>query len=219
MSIIKFMDFLVTKGFPQDISRKIIHVAAGSWVIFWPLFYAGHWSYVLNIAVAVLWTLLFIVKGLTANPEDYAVKTMTRSGNPKELLRGPLFFTIVMEILGIFFFMQYPAVVTMGILGWGDGLAPVIGKHFGKRKYKLLGREKTIEGSIGMFLFGLIGSLILVLIVQPVGMPRTLESLILSIPIACIVATIVEALSPADVDNILIPLATMFTLYSIPISA
>ncbi len=115
--------------------------------------------------------------------------------------------------------MQYPAVVTMEILGWSDGLAPVIGKHFGKRKYKLLGREKTIEGFIGMFLFGLIGSLILVLIVQPVGMPRTLESLILSILIACIVVIIIEALSPADADNILIPLATMFTLYSILISA
>ncbi len=212
MSIIKFMDFLVTKGFPQDVSRKIVHVAAGSWVIFWPLFCAKDLSYVLNIAVAVLWTILFIVKGLTASSEDYAVKTMTRSGDPKELLRGPLFFTLVMEVLGVFFFMNYAAVVTMAILGWGDGLAPLIGKYYGRRKYKLLGREKTIEGSLGMFLFGFLGSLILVFVVQPIGMPQSIESLILSILIACLIGTIVEAISPADIDNILIPIATMIYL-------
>jgi len=209
MSIIKFMDFLVTKGFPQDISRKIIHIAAGSWVVFWPIYYGAHWSYVLNIAVAFMWTVLFIVKGLTASPEDYAVKTMTREGNPKELLKGPLFFTLVMNTLGIFFFMQYSAVVTMAILGWGDGLAPLFGKYYGKHKYKLLGREKTLEGSLGLFIFGIIGALILTLIVRPIGMPADFILLFSSICIAALIGTIVEAVSPADVDNILIPLVLM----------
>jgi len=216
MSIIKFMDVLVSKGFPQDISRKIIHIAAGSWVIFWPLYYAAHISYVLNIAIALLWTVLFVTKGLTATPDDPAVKTMTRTGDPKELLRGPLFFTITMEILGIFFFMKFSAVAAMAVLGWGDGLAPLFGKYYGKHKYKLIGREKTIEGSIGMFLFGYIGLLVLSLIVWPSGMPLNITQLLISGLIISLIATIVEALSPADVDNFIIPFVVVLILEFFP---
>lgn len=218
MSVIKFMDLLVGKGFPQDISRKIVHIAAGSWVIFWPLYYGGHWSYVLNIAVAFMWTLLFLIKGFTATADDTAVKTMTRTGNPRELLRGPLFFTLVMDTLGILFFMKYSAVVTMAVLGWGDGLAPLFGKYYGRRKYRLFGNEKSIEGSLGMFIFSIIGSLLLVAIVNPVGRPLAFPALILDILLISLIATVVEALSPPDVDNLLIPLVVMlYYLYIFPI--
>ncbi len=215
MSIIKFMDILVVRGFPQDVSRKIVHIAAGSWVIFWPLYYEAHWSYILNIAVAFMWTILFLVKGLTASPDDTAVKTMTRTGDPKELLKGPLFFTLVMDVLGIFFFMKYSAVVTMAILGWGDGLAPVFGKYYGKRKYELLGNEKSFEGSLGMLIFGIIGSLILVSIINPIGKPVSIQGLFLDIVLISLIATFVEAISPADIDNLLIPFVTMLYYLSI----
>lgn len=217
MGIIKFMDILVAKGFPQDVSRKIIHIAAGSWVIFWPIYYGNHWSYVLNIFVAAMWTFLFLVKGFTGTPDDPAVKTMTRTGDPKELLKGPLFFTLVMNTLGIFFFMQYSAVVTMAVLGWGDGLAPLFGKYYGKHKYKLLGKEKTVEGSLGMLIFGIIGALILTLIVNPVGMPNDFAALLMNILVVSIIATIVEAISPADIDNILIPVVVMVYFLYFPI--
>jgi len=218
MSVIKFMDFLVTKGFPQDISRKIVHIAAGSWVVFWPLYYGGHWSYVFNIAVAFMWTILFLVKGFTATPEDTAVKTMTRTGDPKELLKGPLFFTLVMDTLGVLFFMKYSAVVTMAILGWGDGLAPLFGKYFGRRKYRLLGNEKSVEGSLGMFIFGIIGALILTATINPIGKPMIFGDMILDLVLISLIATIVEALSPADIDNLLIPFITMlYYFYVFPI--
>ncbi len=211
-SIIKLMDVFVSKGFPQDLSRKIIHIAAGSWVWVWPLMDPSDgWSYAFNISIAVLWTLLFLVKGLTAGPEDMAVKTMTRTGDPKELLKGPLFFTLAMEFIGIFYFMTFPGVVTMAYLGWGDGLAPYIGKVYGKRKYKLLGREKSIEGSITVFVAGFLGALLLHLLVFG-ALPLAPQSL-LQIAILGVVAVIVEAISPADVDNLLIPAALLLAYY------
>jgi len=42
--VIGMMDKLVTKGFPSDLSRKIIHIAAGSYLMFWPLFATSHWT-------------------------------------------------------------------------------------------------------------------------------------------------------------------------------
>ncbi len=38
-------------GFNADISRKFIHVMAGCWILFWPLFDVTHWSWRLNILV------------------------------------------------------------------------------------------------------------------------------------------------------------------------
>ena len=208
MSIIKIMDKMVTKGFPQDISRKIIHISAGSWVVFWPLFYGGHWSYIFNIAVAVLWTLLFLVKGLTASSDDPAVKTMTRTGDPKELLRGPLFFTLVMEFIGIFYFMKLEGVLTMAALGWGDGLAPVFGKYYGKTKYSVWGNEKSLQGSLAMLIFTIIGALILTAFSNFIFNYQPAD-LIRNIVIVAFVATIVEAVSPKDIDNLLIPLSVL----------
>ncbi len=201
--VIGLMDKLVAKGFPQDLSRKVIHIAAGSWIWVWPLLDPSDgWSYIFNITVAALWTLLFIKTGLKGSPEDTAVKTMTRTGNPKELLLGPLFFTLSMEYIGIFHFMTFIGVVVMGYLGWGDGIAPYIGGKYGKHKYKLLGREKSIEGSIAVLLAGLFGSILLYILVF-YSFPTATQ--LLWIFILGVIATLVEAVSPSDVDNLLIP--------------
>lgn len=204
-TIIAIMNKLVDKGFPPDLSRKIIHIAAGSWIWVWPLLDPSDgWSYIFNISVAVLWSILFITKGLKASPDDPAVKTMTRTGDPKELLKGPLFFTLAMEFVGIFLFMKFIGVAIMGYLGWGDGIAPYVGKKWGKHKYKLLGREKSIEGSIAVFIAGFLGSLLLYLLVF-YSFPSLQE--LYKLIVLGIIAVIVEAVSPSDVDNLLIPAA------------
>ena len=199
------MDIAVTKGFPQDISRKIVHMAAGSWIIFWPIFDASNWSYTFNILVAVLWTLMFIQKGLKGTPEDQAVKTMTRTGDPRELLRGPLFFTLVMEFVGIFLYMDIKGVVTMAALGWGDGLAPLFGKYYGSKKYSVFGNEKSLQGSLAMFFFAFIASIIFSLIILPGAILRNFSMFTVDLLIIAIIAAFVEAISPKDVDNLLIP--------------
>jgi len=107
----------------SKISRKCIHIAAGSWIIFWPFFCVEHWTWRLNILVPAVYTIQLFVKGifLRDGSSDEDVKTMTRSGSPAELLLGPIFFTILMSIMGIFFFRQQIAVVIMSCLGFGDG--------------------------------------------------------------------------------------------------
>ncbi len=206
-AIVGIMDFAVKKGFPQDLSRKVVHIAAGSWLIFWPLFDASHWTKYLNIAPAALWTILLLIKGFTAKEDDQAVKTMTRYGDRRELLKGPLYFTIVMNVMGTIFFSTSLALTAMGILGWGDGLAPVFGKKMGKHKYNFV-TEKSLEGSIAFFLFGLFGALLFNILFA------TSEINYVLILICITVTTILEALSPKDLDNLIIPVAVI-VLYSI----
>lgn len=202
--VVAVMDKLVQKGFPQNLSRKIVHICAGSWLIFWVLFDHSHWSKYLNIAPAFIWTVLLLVKGFTAKDNDDAVKTMTRTGDRKELLKGPLYFTIVMNLMGTEFYYTAAAAIAMGFLGWGDGLAPVFGQKYGKHKYDVV-TEKSFEGSAAFLIFGIFGAVINSLIL--------FGTFDFSVIFLCgIIAVIVEAFSPKDVDNLLIPAVILLIL-------
>jgi dolichol kinase len=232
--IIILMARLVDSGkLSSDLSRKVIHIAAGSFIWIW-LFIdpSDKFSYLFNIAVPFLFFLTFLRKGTSGDPEDKDVKTMTRTGDPRELLKGPLYFTIVMMIAGTLFFGSYAGMLMMAIVGWGDGIAPYIGQRYGNHKYKTFGREKSIEGSIGVFLFSIVGSLIFYILLGIIGSPGIIGvadtsvlvdpsaapiTMIIIIVIISFIIMIVEALSPADLDNLLIPAATLIMILIIQV--
>jgi len=196
-AVVGIMDKLVKRGFPQDLSRKIVHICAASWLLFWPLFDPSHLSKYLNIVPSFVWMILLFQKGFFAKPDDEAVKTMTRTGDRKELLRGPLYFTVIMNILGTVYFFNPIAAVSMGILGWGDGLAPYFGQKYGKHKYNFV-TEKSVEGSIAFVIFGFFGSVLFSLVIFG-------EFNLIYILISLAASAIVEALSPKDMDNVFVP--------------
>ncbi|MFW9917105.1 MAG: diacylglycerol/polyprenol kinase family protein [Candidatus Thorarchaeota archaeon] len=227
--IIFLMEKLVKSGrLSSDLSRKVVHIAAGSFVWVW-LFMdpSDGWSYAFNITVPFLFFLTFLYKGLMLEEgtDDKDVIAMTRTGNPRELLRGTLYFTIVMMVAGTVLFGSWAGMLMMAIVGWGDGIAPYIGKRWGSHTYKMpFGREKTIEGSIGVAVFSIVGSLIFLGLLGIVGGPIDatdavlqdpeveLTMIIVVIVILAIVAMLVEALSPADLDNLFIPASTIIVL-------
>ncbi|MCW8798661.1 MAG: phosphatidate cytidylyltransferase [Prosthecochloris sp.] len=203
-SVPPLMDYLVSNhGLSRDISRKIVHICAGSVIIFLPLFQDGHWTQYLNVLVFVVWTLLLVQKGFFAADDDQAVKTMTRTGDKRELLRGTLYFVLVATICGTVFYKQFAGVMAMAVLGWGDGLAPIFGMKLGKMKYRVF-CEKTIEGSLAFFVGSALAGLFFVWLIVPSAYN---PPVILSI---ALVATILEGMSPKEVDNILIPVAVVF---------
>lgn len=202
-SVPPLMDWLVTNhGLPRDISRKITHICAGSVIIFLPLFREGDWSHYLNITVFAVWTVLLIQKGLFAADDDQAVKTMTRTGDKRELLKGTLYFVIVAMICGTLYYKQFAGVLAMAVLGWGDGLAPIVGTRMGKMKYKVLS-DKSVEGSLAFLVGSLLASLFFVWLIVPSAYdPVKIAMIVLA-------ATIIEGISPKEVDNILIPAAVI----------
>ncbi|MHA1975799.1 MAG: diacylglycerol/polyprenol kinase family protein [Candidatus Hodarchaeales archaeon] len=221
--IILLMEKMVTSGkLSSDLSRKVIHIAAGSFIWTWLFIDTSDGiTYIFNIAVPLLFFFTFLYKGYRGSPDDKDVKTMSRTGDPRELLKGTLYFTIIMMIAGTIFFGSYVGMLMMAILGWGDGIAPYIGKRYGSHKYKTFGREKSIEGSIGFFLFALLGSLFFWIFLGTLGAvdPPVLANpgvdifeILIVIILCCFVATVVEVFSPADLDNILVPASTLITL-------
>ncbi len=204
---VALLDFFVKKGLSPEISRKIIHIAAGSWLIFWLFYDATHWTKYLNVLPAFLWTLLLLYKVFFSKLDDKAVQTMTRTGDRRELLKGPLYFTIVMTIMGTVFYNSPVALTAMGFLGWGDGLAPVIGKKFGKIKYTIV-TAKTLEGSFAFLFFGFFGAVGFHYLL--IGSFKPFELLFCGI-----IAALAEAVSPKDIDNLIIPAAIIILYFFI----
>ena len=197
--LVAVMNFCVSRlNLPQDISRKVTHIGAGSLIGFLALYNDLHWSKYLNVTIFVVWIILLIQKGLFASDEDEAVKTMTRNGDKAELLKGPLYFVIVATICGTLFYKTFPGIMAIATLGWGDGIAPIVGSRYGRLKYEVLS-NKSVEGSLSMLIVAFAASTFFVWLIIPT------ELNILRIFLLCVVATVVEACSPKEIDNILIP--------------
>lgn len=197
--LVAVMNFCVTRfNLPQDISRKLTHIGAGSLIGFLALYNDLHWSKYLNVTIFVVWIILLIQKGLFASDDDEAVKTMTRNGDKSELLKGPLYFVIVATICGTLFYKTFPGIMAIATLGWGDGIAPIVGSRYGKLKYEVLS-SKSVEGSLSMLIAAFAASVFFVWLIIPN------ELNIVRILLLSAIATVVEACSPKEIDNLLIP--------------
>lgn len=144
------------------ISRKIVHVAAGSWLIAWPLFSTDHGTWRLNIFVPALYAVQLLIKGwIVQDANDPYVRSMTRTGNPKELLNGPPVFTLVMCVVGLHAFQPNVSFVIMACLGFGDGIAPLAGYYFPLGRYPTWpfqeGDYKTLSGSLAFCVAAVMG--------------------------------------------------------------
>ncbi len=205
--LVAVMNFCVTRfNLPQDISRKLTHIGAGSLIGFLALYNDLHWSKYLNVTIFVVWIILLIQKGLFASDDDEAVKTMTRNGHKSELLKGPLYFVIVATICGTVFYKTFPGIMAIATLGWGDGIAPIVGSRYGKLKYEVLS-SKSVEGSLSMLIAAFAASVFFVWLIIPN------ELNIVRILLLSTIATVVEACSPKEIDNLLIPSVVILTAY------
>ena len=99
------------------------------------------------------------------------------------------------EPIGIF------GAVGVLIMGYGDGLATIIGS---KIKSNKLFKNKTIAGSLTMLIASFIVSLI------TLSVANTYNFVVYAFIIS-VVATIVELITPFNLDNITVPLIASFT--------
>lgn len=173
------------------LSRKMVHMAAACICLWWTLFHEEHWTWRLNVAVPALYAAQLLVKGLiVADPNDSDVKTMSRTGRPIELCQGPLLFVMVLIYTGLYQFKTDVGVYMIAAMGFGDGLAPLVGTYLPFGYYKIGGGIKTLSGSAGVFVGTIIG---IVYLSAGVGVPATLYAdRVLGV---ALVATLAEAVT------------------------
>lgn len=209
---LRFNDYAAHKGWVSgQLSRKIIHIGTGPiFVLCWLLFPNTSASRYLASLVPLGITIQFFLVGIGAVRDESAVQAMSRSGNPREILRGPLFYGLIFVVCTILFWYDSPiGIVALMLLCGGDGLAEIFGRNFG-RAHIPWNPRKTWSGSLGMFLGGLILSTLALLIYVVVGVFSTpLGNLLPPLILISLAATLVETLPFQDIDNITVTLTAV----------
>lgn len=202
---LRINDFTAHRGWISSwLSRKIIHIGTGPiFVLCWFLFPNTPTSPYIAALVPFVITLQFFLVGMGFIRDDAAVQAMSRSGNPREILRGPLYYGLIFVILTIVFWYNAPTgIVALMLMCGGDGLAEILGRNYGKIRIPW-NPQKTWIGSLGMFIGGFSLSIFILWIYITVGIfTAPLLSLLPALLLISIAGTAIETLPIPDVDNI-----------------
>jgi len=183
-------------------SRKFVHIGVCNW---W--FIAMY--YFISPIVAIIPFCFVIINYISYKKNIFSA--MERGEGVKDL--GTVYYSISLCILALWsFFINSPEVGLIGILimGYGDGFAAIVGKKWGKRAF-VLNNNKTILGSISVFLISFIISL---LTINYYLSPSISDLFVFSLIIG-VISMVVEAITPIGFDNISLPLITSLLYYGI----
>jgi phytol kinase len=210
---IRSLDFAAHRGWIESrLSRKLIHILTGPlFVLCWLFFPDVPYARWLAALVPLLFTVQFALIGLGVVKDEASVKAMSRSGDRREILRGPLFYGIIFVVMTILFWKDSPIGMTaVMLMCGGDGLADIMGR--GIRSPKLpWSREKSVAGSLGMFFGGWVLTLLILgiyVLAHATGFGPFVAYL-LPVTLIAVAATLVESLPIRDVDNITVTLVAV----------
>ena len=183
------------RHFKHELSRNFVHIMAANWWILVMI-------YVDNFAFVVASALVFVVIN-TLNVFYKWIPSILAHGKLEQW--GAVYYSIALFLLAAttYFNLDLKMVGGVGILalGYGDGLASLVGQRFGRHPYTVFKGHKSLEGSLTM---GVSTMVVLGLFFAffKVSLPfMTLLSL-------AVIAMVVEALSPYGLDNLFVPLIT-----------
>jgi len=195
---------------PSILSRKIIHTTSAPLFLFvWPLFSSSNFAQYFASIVPILNAVKLYLAGSNQGDKDLA-DAVSRSGDSKEALEGPLFYTFVLIVATLLWRDSLPGVVAVSTMAAGDGMADIVGRKFGKNNKWPFSKSKSIAGSTAFFASSLLVSFGLTtwLSFTGSGITGNIASgdLIWKLAIVCFVSTIVELLPIGD-DNWTVPAA------------
>ncbi len=193
-------------GIQPDITRKLIHVGAGMWV-FGVLVLFNRWE------IGILPFATFIVLNYLFYRYRVLSAMDTSDSSP-----GTVYFAISVTLLfGLLWRPDGPVdrapIATAGVMAmtWGDALAALIGKRFGRHRYKVGQSERSWEGSVTMFVAST-AAMFLVLLLLPGSSLSPLATssgagwTLFTALVGATFATLAEAVSPHGMDNLSVPL-------------
>jgi phytol kinase len=209
---LRLMDFAAHRGWIESrLSRKIIHIGTGPiFVLCWLIFPDIWYSRWLATLVPLLITAQFALVGLGVMKDEASVKAMSRTGDRREILRGPLFYGIVFVIMTLVYWKDAPiGMVALMLMCGGDGLADIMGR--GLKSPKLpWNKDKSWAGSLGMFIGGwALAAFILGMFVLAGIFVGPFTDYLVPITLIALAGTAVESLPLKDVDNITVTLAAV----------
>jgi phytol kinase len=210
VAFLRLMDFLAQRGVIESrLSRKLIHIGTGPiFVLCWLMYpdvFIGRW---LAALVPLAITLQFALVGLGLIKDEAAVKAMSRTGDRREILRGPLFYGIAFVAMTLIYWKDsLIGIPALMIMCGGDGIADLVGRRFNSPKLPW-SPEKSVAGSLSVFIGGWLLTMIIFAIYVWIGaFTGPMTRFMLSVTLVAIGATLVESLPFKDIDNVTITIA------------
>ena len=148
-------------------------------------------------------TVQFALVGLGVIKDEASVQAMSRTGDRREILRGPLFYGLVFVAVTLIYWKDsLIGIPALMIMCGGDGIADIVGRRVRSPKLPW-SPEKTVAGSLSVFLGGwLLTIFIFAIYVRAGAFSGPVAGLLLPVTWIALGATLVESLPFKDVDNI-----------------
>jgi phytol kinase len=205
LAFLRLMDFFAHRGWiGSRLSRKLIHIGTGPIFVLCWLFFpdvpAARW---LAALVPFAITAQFALVGLGIMKDEASVKGMSRTGDPREILRGPLYYGIMFVLLTVVFWKDLPVGMTaLMIMCGGDGIADLVGRRFDSLKLPY-NPEKTVAGSLGVLIGGWLLSAFVLAIYVGIGIfAKPFSTYLFPLTIIVLVSAVIESLPFKDIDNV-----------------
>ncbi|XP_010412644.1 PREDICTED: farnesol kinase, chloroplastic-like [Camelina sativa] len=200
--------------FDQKLIRKLVHINIGLvFLLCWrPLFSSGIQGALFASIVPGLNILRMLLLGLGVYHDEGTIKSMSRHGDRRELLKGPLYYALSITLACIFFWKTSPiSIAVICNLCAGDGMADIVGRRFGTERLPY-NRNKSFAGSIGMVTAGFLASVGYMYYFASFGYIEVSVGMILRFAVISIASTLVESLpiSTQIDDNLTISLTSAF---------
>lgn len=206
---LRIMDFAAHRGWIESrLSRKVIHIGTGPlFVLCWLMFNDSPEARWLAASVPLLITIQFAFIGFGVIKDEASVRAMSRTGDRREILRGPLYYGIAFVLITILFWKDSPVGMTaLMMMCGGDGIADVVGRRIPSPKLPW-SREKSVAGSISVFIGGFVlAAFILWIYVSLRVFSGPFSGYLAPLLLLALAAAVVESLPFHDVDNITVTL-------------
>ncbi len=211
MLFLRSMDYIAQRGWMDSkLSRKVIHIGTGPlFVLCWFLFRDTPDARWLAALVPFAITLQFALIGFGVIKDEASVKAMSRTGDPREILRGPLYYGIMFVVLTVVYWKDSPVgIIALMMMCGGDGIADIIGRQIKSAKLPW-SKEKSIAGTISVFAGGWVFAAALIFIYVIAGIfSGPFTNYLFPITLIALVGALVESLHYKDIDNVTMTLAS-----------
>ena len=189
---------------PVEFTRKFVHIGVGMWAWGTVALFHDKWFAIIPPAAFIVINTISYRRGV--------FKTM-ETGDRSNL--GTIYFPIAFVALILLFFDTGKVVFVAALMPmtWGDAFAAIVGRMKGAHKYTLFGSTRSLEGSLVMLLLSFAALWITFAIFFP-SAPSLALALWIALPVAVLV-TVVEAISPWGLDNLLVPAASALGIFGI----
>lgn len=207
---LRLMDFFAHRGWIDSrLSRKIIHIGTGPlFVLCWLFFQDTPDARWLAALVPLGITVQFVLIGLGVIKDEASVRAMSRSGDRREILRGPLYYGIAFVATTLILWKTSPVgIVALMLMCGGDGIADIVGRRIASPKLPW-SREKSVAGSLGVLLGGFgLAALVLGIYVAAGALPGPFGRYLLPLAFVSLLGMLVESLPYKDIDNLTLTVA------------